>query len=469
MNAPLLAVHLLACGPAAVDDTGGPAPLVLEDPSPDHLPVGDAVYLRYDGVPNLVRATPAGVEVLDLGGRTAVHAEATADGRFLLVLAEGEAGLEHLLVEDGAIRMAWADQETNRSAVSPDGRHLVLWHDDAIDPRTDQLVDPTEITLVDTVAGAVSRVVTGVVPKTVAVGRSAVLVVGPTGAMGLDLATQTPTQGYDFAEEGVADGAWGYWGALSPDEAWAFVSGDVDEPDATVARLGLASRSVTTVQAPGAGGAPRASHLFRVGDVLFVNDPDHALSTLDPDTLAFTAVEADVDYLQMEVQADRAVLYGDAAGTGDGTWLLWTEPEVAVHLDPAESGTHTIWFGADHAVIQHYTGGTWHAKALELATGDTWLAPVQDILVAAAVIDDGAGPHALLQIHGVASFGLLPLAEGSAITAAGTLRDGGFGAMANDEAFYVAGVDDDGYIGFIDPLTGEETGYDDFGALGLAP
>ncbi len=57
-------------------------------------------------------------------------------------------------------------------------------------------------------------------------------------------------------------------------------------------------------------------------------------------------------------------------------------------------------------------------------------------------------------------------AEGSTLVAGGDVR-AQFGAMANDEAFWVAATYTDGFIGFIDPLTLVQTEYRDFTALDL--
>lgn len=468
MHVHLLWGSLLACVVSQGNDPDGAddlAPLVLTDEWPDYTPAGDAVYIRYDDVPNLVRATPAGVEVLDLGARVPLWAEATPDGRFLLVLTSSDAGVEHVLVEDGAIALAFPDQESNRVAASPDGRHLALWYDGTLDPHTDLLVDVTQITLVDTQAGTATRVATDLAPRTVSLTDETGLVVGPQGALGLDLLTQTAGQAYDFADEGIDDGAWGYWGVISADEAYAFVSADPDEMDDTVVRFGLTGRSVLTAQAPlspeyDGWRDERSPRLFRVGDALFAHTDSVGLATIEPETFAFSLVETDVPFSSVEVQADRAVLYG-----AEGTWLLWTDP-VALHLDHVSTGQNQIWFGDDHAVLQRYEGGTWHAKVLELETGATWLQPLQDVPTWAALMTVGGEPTVLLEIHGVDTFGLLPLVEGSTVAAGGVPRVL-FGAMANDEAFYVTGLEADGFVGFVDPVTLEQTEYRDFTELDL--
>ncbi|MES2638750.1 MAG: hypothetical protein V4850_04690 [Myxococcota bacterium] len=473
MQTILLWGSLLACvapdgeGPDSPDGEGPGEPdtLVLTDEYPDYTPAGDAVYIRYDDVPNMVRATPAGVEALDLGARVPLWAEATPDGRFLLVLTSSATGVEHVLVEDGAIVMAFADQENNRVAASPDGRHLVLWFDGTLDPHTELLVDVGQVTLVDTELGVATRVATGLVPKSVSVAHERALVVGTRGALSLDLLTQSAGEAYDFDAEGVASGAWGYWGVISADEAYGFVSGAPDEMDATVVRLGLAARSVLPTKAPVSEederiGNEQTPWLFRVGDSLFAHIDNIGLTTFDPETLAFSLVNARVEFSMMEVQADRAVLYG-----GDGTHLLWTDP-VALHTDGVDSGQNRIWFGDDHAVLQRYEGEAWHAKVLDLATGDTWLQPLQDVLDWAALMTVGGSPMALVAIDGVETYGLMTLVEGASLSSIGTERFL-FGAMANSEAFYVTDRDEAGFIAFVDPVSFEQTEHRDFTALDL--
>ncbi|MDP2310760.1 MAG: hypothetical protein Q8P18_32380 [Pseudomonadota bacterium] len=456
-------------GPDRADD---PEPLVLFDEWPDYTPAGDAVYIRYDEVPNMVRATPAGVEVLDLGGRVPLWAEATPDGRFLLVLTSSDAGIEHVLIEDGAIAMVFPDQETNRVEVSPDGRHLALWYDGTLDPHTELLVDVGQITLVDTEAGVATRVATSLVPRTVSLGDERGLIVGTRGALGLDLLTQTAGQDYDFEGEGVENGAWGYWGVLSADEAYGLVSAEPDEADDTVVRLGLAERSFLTVESPLSPEydgvryevAPR---LFRVGDALFAHTDSGGLATLEPETLAFTVLDPDVHFSLIEVQEDRAVLYdqdGETAGE-EGTHILWTDP-LALHWEPVNGRVNGIWFGDDHAVLQRYEGETWHVKVLDLGTGATWLKALQDVPDWGALMTVNGSPMALLAISGVDSYGLLPLAAGSSLASVGTERLL-FGAMANDEAFYVTDMDDAGFIGFVDPLALQQIEYSDFTELDL--
>jgi hypothetical protein len=473
MQTILLWGSLLACGSPDGEgpdspDGDGPAqldPVVLTDEYPDYTPAGDAVYIRYDDVPNMVRATPAGVEALDLGARVPLWAEATPDGRFLLVLTSSAAGVEHVLVEDGAIVMAFEDQENNRVAASPDGRHLALWFDGTQDPHTELLVDVGQVTVVDTELGVATRVATDLVPRSVSLAQGTALVVGTRGALSIDLLTQTVGETYDFEGEGIANGAWGYWGVISADEAYGFVSGEPDEMDATVVRLGLAARSVLPIEAPVDEederiGNEKTPWLFRVGGSLFAHIDNIGLTTLDPETLAFSLVNAGVEFSMLQVQADRAVLYG-----GDGTHLLWTDP-VSLHSDGVDSGQNRIWFGDDHAVLQRYEGETWHAKVLDLATGDTWLQPLQDVPEWAALMTVGGNPMALMAIDGVDTYGLLPLVEGSSLGSIGTERFL-FGAMANGEAFYVTDRDEAGFIAFVDPVSFEQTEHRDFTALDL--
>lgn len=468
MSLPALLV-LAACGPPEADPDGAPEPLVLADAYPDHAAAGDAVYIRYDGVPNMVRATPAGVEALDIGARRALWAEPTPDGRFLLVLAEGDAGVEHLLVEDGAVVMAFPGYETNHVSASPDGRHLALWFDGARDPHTDLLVDVTSVTLVDTEAGVATRLATALAPTTVTLGDTTALVLGPGGAVALDLLAQVPGEAYDFAAEGVAGDGWGHWGVLSPEEAWALVSTRDTTEDDTVVRLGLATRSVLTAEAPlshhsaDGYGDERAPRLFRVGDTIFAHTSEVGLATVDPETLAFSLVAPGLQFSDVVVQGRRALL---SLTSGEGAAHLLQADPVAIHEAVFDQLHGPVWLGDEHAVTAHFQGGAWYAKVLDLATADTWTQAVQDIPVQGALVTGPDGPVALLEIHEVETYGLWRFLDASPLEAVGRTGES-LGAMANDEAFWIHAGYEDGYIGFVDPVTGAQTEYRDFTDLDL--
>jgi hypothetical protein len=470
----LMVAQLYGCGGSGnpsdppTDDSGPTADdpdLTMDDPSAFAVLADDAVYIKYGEAKQMVRATPDGVSALDIGAPVVHWMDGGPDGSLLHVLAEGDAGLEHVFVKDGSIMFRLPAVGTSGMTTSPDGRHVALWFDDARDPIVGNVVDLRIVTFVDTSTGKWTDIATGVTTKTVVMNDDTGLVVGAEGAVSVDLSTQTILQSYDFASEKVerfeADGA-----VLSPDGAYGLISeavvyGDDGYEDEQWIRVELADHRLDVWDQP-YGVDTHGSTFFTLGGHVFVDASSGGLAKVDVTAMTIDVWATAVSFDSLSIVGNTAVLFSQ---TGPNTFVDADAGTVTPYAIPHQ---HDAWVVGGYLVAQTLDDGAWSVTAVNVATGWSSSAPLVDrIYMSPAIARAGSNDALLMYVKNVDDFVLMPLVDDGALTSAGP-NDKFFGTMPDGETFYaVAEGSSTGRVVFIDPATGEQTVYSDLTSLGI--